>query len=132
MCAQCAQSLLCVAVTRSYICAVGPDVMYVAFMGTKQARDLVTDVYVTHEPMWAESLALATDNQVRDTHTCTHTRARAHELAWKRLRSAGLVCLVRRLCVWGLTVYVVCVCVYVALAGYAVCSSWVSEAGAYN
>lgn len=40
--------------------------MYVAFMGTKQARDLVTDAAVLHEPVWAEAVALAEDKKVCD------------------------------------------------------------------
>lgn len=45
--------------------AVGADALYVAFMGTKQGRDLVTDANILHEPVWAEAAALAADHQVR-------------------------------------------------------------------
>jgi hypothetical protein len=41
--------------------------MYVAFMGTKQGRDVVTDVTLAHEPVWAEALALALSG---DTQVC--------------------------------------------------------------
>lgn len=45
--------------------AVGGDALYVAFMGTKQGRDLVTDANMLAEPVWAEAAALAADKQVR-------------------------------------------------------------------
>ena len=42
--------------------------MYVAFMGTKRARDLVVDARFQHRPVWAaEALALAKDNKVRES-----------------------------------------------------------------
>ena len=48
----------------SYLLATSKDAMYVAFMGTKQARDLVVDARFLHRPVWAESLALAADDKV--------------------------------------------------------------------
>lgn len=50
--------------THSYLLATSGDALYVAFMGTKQPRDLVTDAAILHEAVWAESVALAADQQV--------------------------------------------------------------------
>lgn len=58
----------------SYIIAAGGNSLYVAFMGTKQPRDLITDANVVHEPVWAESVALAADKQVGMLHE-TQTKA---------------------------------------------------------
>ncbi|MEW5297372.1 MAG: hypothetical protein WDW36_000585 [Sanguina aurantia] len=42
-------------IPQHYIIAAGGNSLYVAFMGTKQPRDLITDANVVHEPVWAES-----------------------------------------------------------------------------
>lgn len=52
-------------IPQHYLIATGGDAMYVAFMGTKQARDLVADARFLKQPVWAESVALAADKQVR-------------------------------------------------------------------
>jgi hypothetical protein len=36
----------------SYLVAVGGRSLYVAFMGTKQARDIGTDLAFAHEAVW--------------------------------------------------------------------------------
>jgi hypothetical protein len=38
---------------RSYLVAAGSRALYVAFMGTKQARDISTDLAFAHEAVWA-------------------------------------------------------------------------------
>ena len=52
-------------IPQHYLIATGGDAMYVAFMGTKQARDLVADARFLKQPVWAEAVALATDKKVR-------------------------------------------------------------------
>jgi hypothetical protein len=37
---------------HSYLVAVGGRSLYVAFMGTKQARDISTDLAFAHEAIW--------------------------------------------------------------------------------
>ena len=55
-------------IPQQYLLATGGNSLYVAFMGTKQPRDLLTDVDVLHEVVWAEAAALAADNKVGTCH----------------------------------------------------------------
>ncbi|MEW5314731.1 MAG: hypothetical protein WDW38_006203 [Sanguina aurantia] len=65
-------------IPQHYIIAAGGNSLYVAFMGTKQPRDLITDANVVHEPVWAESVALAADKQsIPAAHRGFLSRARA-------------------------------------------------------
>jgi hypothetical protein len=45
---------------RSYLVAVGGRSLYVAFMGTKQARDVSTDLAFAHEAVWVAAEQQAT------------------------------------------------------------------------
>lgn len=38
-----------------YMVAVSPDTMYVSFIGTKLAKDLLVDVNLLHKPLWQAS-----------------------------------------------------------------------------
>jgi hypothetical protein len=44
--------------TRSYLLAEGPGALYVAFIGTKQPRDLLADVNAVQAPLWEAAPAL--------------------------------------------------------------------------
>lgn len=68
-------------VAHHYIVALGPGSMYVAFMGTKQARDVQADLQAGHEPIWMESLALAADEQAKPS---------AHRGFLRRARSVDI------------------------------------------
>eukprot|EP00798_Chlamydomonas_sp_ICE-L_P000105 gene105-5516_t len=65
-------------IEQHYLVAESGDSMYIAFMGTKQARDLMADLGFLHRPLWAEAAALAKDRQnIPSAHTGFLRRARA-------------------------------------------------------
>ena len=64
--------------SQHYLIATGHDALYVSFMGTKQARDLMSDLSFLHEPIWKEAIDLAKDSKsVPAAHAGFLKRARA-------------------------------------------------------
>ena len=43
---------------RRYLLAESKDVLYVAFVGTKQRRDIMTNANIMHEAMWPTSVSI--------------------------------------------------------------------------
>jgi hypothetical protein len=62
--------LLPCAVTRSYLVAVGGRSLYVAFMGTKQARDISTDLAFAHEAIWTAAAEQQTAGASPEVRLC--------------------------------------------------------------
>ncbi|KAF8058465.1 hypothetical protein HT031_005589 [Scenedesmus sp. PABB004] len=64
-------------VARSYLVAVGGRAVYVAFMGTKQARDIGTDLAFAHEAIWAAEEAAGSAPGVPTAHRGFLARSKA-------------------------------------------------------
>lgn len=64
--------------SQHFLIATGSDALYVAFMGTKQPRDLRADLSFLHEPIWKEAMDLAKDSKsVPAAHAGFLERSRA-------------------------------------------------------
>lgn len=57
--------LTCACGCFRYLIAEGEGRMYVAFMGTKQRRDLVTNANILQEPVWPELVETLDDDDFR-------------------------------------------------------------------
>ncbi|KAF6262739.1 hypothetical protein COO60DRAFT_1699155 [Scenedesmus sp. NREL 46B-D3] len=64
-------------VTQNYLVAVGGRSVYVAFMGTKQARDISTDLAFSHEAIWAEQELAGTASEAPSAHRGFLARSKA-------------------------------------------------------
>jgi hypothetical protein len=67
--------------SQHFLIATGSDALYVAFMGTKEARDLKADLSFLHEPIWKEAMDLAKDSKsVPAAHAGFLERSRAVDI----------------------------------------------------
>jgi hypothetical protein len=60
--------------------AVGSKSVYVAFMGTKQARDMLTDAAFFHEAIWGERGAGASGS----TNSPNSSSSSSNQVGWGR------------------------------------------------
>ncbi|KAI8463206.1 MAG: hypothetical protein J3K34DRAFT_496264 [Monoraphidium minutum] len=68
-------------VPQSYLLATGGRTIYAAFMGTKQARDMVADVNAFHEAVWTEALQVAERSAVPTAHRGFLARSKAIDVS---------------------------------------------------
>lgn len=64
-------------IPQNYLLAEDDATMYAAFMGTKQARDILTDLTFVHRAIWAEAAATLETTQAATAHRGFLTRANA-------------------------------------------------------
>lgn len=67
----------CHSFAHSYLVAVGGRSVYVAFMGTKQARDVQTDLAFSHEAVWAAEEISGRASEVPSAHRGFLARAKS-------------------------------------------------------